>query len=905
MPTGAQIRQDFIGFFKERDHVIVPSASLVPKNDPTLLFTNSGMVQFKDVFLGADTRSYERAVDSQKCMRVAGKHNDLDDVGRDDSHHTFFEMLGNWSFGDYYKEEAIKWAWQLLTEVWGMPPERLYATVFQDEFGEIDSDEDAANAWRDQPAFDPTHLFYTGRKDNFWEMADTGPCGPCSEIHVDLHTGSGPITRETLQTSRLVELWNLVFIQYNRRGPTQLSPLPNTHVDTGMGLERVTAILQKVESNYRTDLLWPLIDATQRLTGHKDAVRELNFTPYRVIADHARAAAFLIADGVTPGNTGRNYVCRMIIRRASRFGAEIGLTEPFLAEISETVIQTYAAAYKELDVRSDIIANTLTSEEARFRQTIDSGLAHLTGLITTAQSEGRGTLSGAETFNLYATYGLPVEISRDVAREDGLDVDHPGFVKALESHRVASGAGKSMGEISATEADAYRILKENLREQHLIGPEGVEHEPFGPLDIPAAVLTMVSKRGNAIPTARTGDQIGLVMAASPFYVEGGGQVADTGSITAADDRWKVTITEVIQPVAGLIVHFGTVTSGTPSGGDDAVVSVNPHLRRETMRNHTATHLLHRELRNLLGEQVQQAGSLVTPDRLRFDFQHDTTLTQPQIAQLVHGINQTILADHPIIISHESREVALERGATALFGEKYGDIVRSVQIGTSDSIYSLELCGGTHVSNTGQIGTIIVNSETSVAAGIRRIDAVTGRKAFEHIENSRKTLEHIYAELRTDPLGLSARLTHLLAAEADAEKARAAGALTLARSQFESALVFVKHVLGVPLMAAKFEVGETKLLRKITDWYQKVYPSGIVIVGAQIDSSARVVVRVSKDLLAHGLHAGDLAATISKKVGGQGGGNSSLAQGGGNQPDRLDAALAGAEQIVAKALTEHD
>ncbi len=901
MRTGAQIRQDFIEFFQNRGHTAVPSASLVPGNDPTLLFTNSGMVQFKDIFLGADTRAYVRAVDSQKCMRVAGKHNDLDDVGRDDTHHTFFEMLGNWSFGDYYKAEAIEWAWKLLTDVWGLTPERVVATVFRDDLGEIEADEPAANGWRSQPGFDPTHLFYCGRKDNFWEMADTGPCGPCSEIHIDLQPGSGPVTQAILDTPRFVELWNLVFIQYNRRGKAQLDPLPAAHVDTGMGLERITAILQKVDSNYHTDLLWPLIDTTQKIAGHTDVMRESNITPYRVIADHTRAATFLIADGVTPGNTSRNYVCRMIIRRAARFGTEIGLLDPFLAQIVDTVIQTYAGAYPELELHRDTIAKTLTNEETRFRRTVDTGLAHLAGLIDTARASGRKILSGAETFNLYATYGLPLEISRDVAREDCLEVDHAAFQSALESHRVASGAGKSMGDVSTAEAETFRKVKGDLQSDQRISVHGVEHNPYGQTEVDTHILALLTPEGEPMEKAKPGDRIGLVIASTPFYVESGGQVGDTGSMTATDGSWKATVTEIMCPVAGLLVHFGDVTDGSPCEGDRAIAAVDALRRRDAMRNHTANHLLHRELRNLVGEHVRQAGSLVAPERLRFDFTHDAALTRTELAQLAHSVNQAILENHPVIISHEHHDEALARGATALFGEKYGEIVRTVQIGAADTICSLELCGGTHVTHTADVGFFIITSEASVAAGIRRVEALTGRAALEYIENHLDVLWDVSAILRVDVHDLPGKIDDLLSAQTAAERAHADSDMNIARSRFEDALAGVKEVLGVPILAARVDVPNPALLRKMTDWYGRIHPGGVIVIGAQIKSRVSLVVRVSKDLLDRGLVADQLAAALSRRVGGHGGGKPTLAQGGGKHPERLDAALAGVEEMVAKAL----
>jgi alanyl-tRNA synthetase len=463
--TGAEIRQTFIDFFSEHGHTFVPSSPLVPGGDATLLFTNSGMVQFKDVFLGTDKRPYKRAANSQKCMRVAGKHNDLDDVGRDDTHHTFFEMLGNWSFGDYYKKEAVEWAWQLLTDVWGLEKKRLYATVFKDDQGDIPSDDEAAGYWLKQPGFEPSHLFYMGRKDNFWEMAETGPCGPCSEIHYYLRPSEGEVTPQVLDSDRFVELWNLVFMQYNRLGPDTLEPLPATHVDTGMGFERLVSILQGVDSNYKTDLFTAALDVLRGLTGATEKQMLADFTPYRVICDHVRAASFLIADGVVPGNTGRNYVTRMIIRRAARFGGKIGLTEPFLARVAEAVIETYGGFYPDLEKSRSPILDNLTREEVRFARTIESGTAQLQNLLDALSVERRrgALLNGARAFELYATYGLPLEIARDIAREQGLDVVEAGFRAAIDQHRVASGGGKAMGSLGGEDAAIFRAYFPRLR----------------------------------------------------------------------------------------------------------------------------------------------------------------------------------------------------------------------------------------------------------------------------------------------------------------------------------------------------------------------------------------------------------------------------------------------------------
>jgi len=620
--SGAEIRQNFIDFFLEHRHTFVPSSSLVPGGDQTLLFTNAGMVQFKDVFLGIDKRPYTRAANSQKCMRVAGKHNDLDEVGRDDTHHTFFEMLGNWSFGDYYKKEAIAWAWQLLTEVWGLPKDRLWTTCFRDEKGEIPQDDEAAEYWRQQPGIDPNHVIFFGRKDNFWEMAETGPCGPCSEIHLDrgiehcnMQDVPGHKCGVNKECTRFLELWNLVFIQYNRLNPTQLEPLPAKHVDTGMGFERIVSVLQGVDSNYRTDLLWPLIQKTQELTGQTDAEREANFTPYRVIADHARTAAFLIADGVVPGNIGRNYVCRMIIRRAARFGNKIGLDDPFLAKVAEKLVEIYGDFYPELKRNQSAIYTNLTSEEERFRRTVESGVTKLENQLTRLIASGERILPGEQAFDLYATYGLPLEITRDIAREQALDVDEAGFKLAMDKHRLASGAGEAFGLLGGEDVDIYRRLLKNLQAQGKLDADGVSYNPYEWLEVEGPVLALV-RQGEEVEQAKPGDKVEILLPETGFYIESGGQVSDIGTIVSSSEpRWEISVTDMRRPAAGVIVHIGNVVRGSPKTGDPAIAAVDRQRRRDIMRNHTATHLLHRSLQMVLGGHVAQKGSNITAERL--------------------------------------------------------------------------------------------------------------------------------------------------------------------------------------------------------------------------------------------------------------------------------------------------
>ena len=622
--TGNEIRQTFLDFFVEQGHTIVPSASLVPGGDATLLFTNSGMVQFKDVFLGTDKRPYTRAVDSQKCMRVAGKHNDLDDVGRDDTHHTFFEMLGNWSFGDYYKKDAIAWSWQLLTEVWGLPKDKLYATCFKDDKGNIPTDEEAADIWREQPGMLPENILYFGRKENLWQMAEFGPCGPCSEIHIDLGEERDNLRGVPHQCgvngdcTRYLELWNNVFIQYNMLEGGALEPLPATHVDTGMGFERIVSVLQGVDSNYKTDLFKGALAVLSALTGKTNEQMYADFTPYRVVADHARAAAFLIADGVVPGNTGRNYITRMIIRRGARFGTKIGLTEPFLAKVADAIIAEYGDFYPEMLRHRDEILSALTREEIRFARTIESGTARLQNMLDDLKDSGKSVLDGAKAFDLYATYGLPLEISRDIAREQSLDVDEAGFKAAREEHSLASGGGKAMGAMGGSDAEFFSGIYKELTAAGKLTEKGVEYDPYNILQVNVEVAAIIVD-GQAVSEAQFGDKVEVILPKTGFYIESGGQIGDTGTIRGAD--WEIEVSELRRPSAGLISHLGEVVSGKPRVGDKSIAEVDYARRHDIMRNHTATHLMHAALHQVLGEHARQAGSLVAPDRLRFDFNH--------------------------------------------------------------------------------------------------------------------------------------------------------------------------------------------------------------------------------------------------------------------------------------------
>jgi alanyl-tRNA synthetase len=921
--TGADIRQSYIDFFVEHGHTAVPSSSLVPGGDTTLLFTNSGMVQFKEVFLGTDRRAYTRAVDSQKCLRVAGKHNDLDEVGRDDTHHTFFEMLGNWSFGDYYKKEAIEWAWQLLTDVWGLERRNVWATCFEGEEN-VPADEEAAGHWRRQPGFVKEQVLYFGRADNFWEMAETGPCGPCSEIHYDrgpkycnMQGVPGHECRVNGECTRFLELWNLVFMQYNRLGPDKLEPLPATHVDTGMGFERIVSVLQDVDSNYRTDLFKRSLAVLLSLSGRSEKEMQADFTPYRVIADHARSAAFLIADGVVPGNVGRNYVCRMIIRRAARFGTKIGLDEPFLAKVAEAVIDTYGSFYAELQKNRNAILDSLSREEVRFARTIESGTAQLQNLLDGLGKKKGAVLDGAKAFDLYATYGLPFEISRDIAHEQKLEVDESGFRAAMDDHRLASGGGKAMGKLGGEDAEFYAGIFRELQRKGRLDSQGVVYDPYTSPRGQGELLALVVN-GESVQSASFGDPVEVILPRTGFYVESGGQVSDEGIIrslassSGGAPEWQIEVRELRRPSAGVIVHVGEVISGQPRVGDQVIAEVDMPRRHDVMRNHTATHLLHAALHAVLGEHARQAGSLVAPDRLRFDFNHPEAMTVTQLRRVEKIVNDAVAADMEVMPKLKSREDAIAEGAMALFGEKYGETVRTISIlprafagaeagGASarqmgeasvhptalserQDKYSYELCGGTHLERTSDVGAFIIVSEGSAAAGVRRIEAVTGRGAYGLIRRRLDILEEAATALKASTEDLPQRVESLQAELAAAKRELADVRKAQALNALESAFAQVQAVGSVSVLALDVPGVDVETLRALADKFRERYPLG----GAAILASGTLLIAVvTEDLVKRGLIAGELIAAI----GGRGGGRPNLAQGSLPDGTKVSEALA--------------
>ena len=893
--TNNEIRKAFLDYFNELHHEVVPSAPLPQRDNPTLLFTNAGMNQFVDVFLGKEKRPYKRATTAQKVMRVQGKQNDLENVGPSARHHTFFEMLGNFSFGDYFKREAIDYAWTFLTGVMELEPERLFATVYTD-------DDEAADLWRRYlPA---ERILRFGKKDNFWAMGDIGPCGPCSEIHYysgDL-TEIDPRGVNNDDYPNYVEVWNLVFMQFDAQPDGSLVPLPRPSVDTGMGMERLVRVIQGVESNYDTDLFVPALARIQALLGDSDAQREEKYVGYRVIADHGRAATFLIADGVQPGNTGAGYVLRMIIRRAARFGRKIGFHQPFLSEVAQVYIDQMGEAYPELRLRQELILYTLRREEERFNRTLDHGLLQLDQILDDLHRRGETVVPGNVAFNLYATNGLPLELTRDEALEQhGMTVDEAGYNAAREQHAQASGSGAFAGyEVGQ---NVYTDLLLSLITTGRLDEGGVDHDPYTGASLESIILGLISD-GKPVEVARAGQQVEIVTAATPFYVESGGEVSDTGRIRNPFGG-EVIVRDVRRPVPGLVVHGGEVISGEIKEGQVVHLEVDRERRADIRRNHTATHLLHRELRAHLGNHVVQAGSLVAPDRLRFDFTHDSAVDRETLGRIERAVNDAVLANYPVKIAYMGQKEAISAGAMALFGEKYGDIVRTITVGESVAAggkpYSFELCGGLHVGETGEIGLFRFVSESAVAAGARRVEAVTGRGAYGFVGERLALLDRVAGKLNAPVAEVEARLEALLEQTRVQDRALEAANRRLARSDFEVLLGGVMEVAGTYVLAGRVEADTPERLREMADWYRDRFKSGVAVLGAIISGKPLIVAAVTEDLIGRGLKAGDLVREVAKVVGGGGGGRADMAQAGGRHPEKLAEALDVVRSLVESTL----
>jgi alanyl-tRNA synthetase len=884
--TGHEIKQAFLDYFKQKQHTIVPSSSLVPAGDPTLLFTNAGMVQFKDVFIGQASRPYTRAVSAQKCVRAGGKHNDLENVGRTARHHTFFEMLGNFSFGDYFKRQAIEFGWELLTQWLKLPPDRLWITIYKD-------DDEAGRIWQEEIGVPAERIVRFGEKDNFWSMGDIGPCGPCSEIIIDqgpaLSCGR-PDCKVGCECDRYLELWNLVFMQYERTADGELTPLPKPSIDTGMGLERITAVLQGKPSNFDTDLFSPIIERLEELSSVRYGESEERDVSLRVVADHLRAIAFLISDGVMPANEGRGYVLRRIIRRASRHGRKLGLLEPCLYRMTGVVADIMGDGYPELQERREFVARVTQNEEQRFAYTLEQGLQILEEMIEKAKDSKSSLISGKEVFKLYDTYGFPLDIAKEILEENALDFSKEEFDAAMMKQRErAKNAWKGMGPAYLTPAGQHQIVSIGLQPvpqkiyQEIDSAIGdTQFLGYDDLEIVARILYLVVNN-ETVKSAQKGEQVELVLDKTPFYAQKGGQVFDTGRIYG--DLGQVKIKEVQLATKKVIVHKGIVETGEIKQNDDIRAIVDKERRSCIALNHTATHLLHAGLRQVLGDHVRQAGSLVAPDRLRFDFTHFSAVKVDELERIESLVNEYIRSNYPVMTQTLDLEEALQRGAVALFDEKYEERVRLVEI---DGV-SKELCGGTHTKATGDIGLFRVTAETSVAAGVRRIEALTGVAAYKYVARQGVSLQKVAQLLKASPAEVVPRLERLISTNRQQEKQIQELQQQLAGFQVDRLLACARQVEGTGVISARVDDMEMEHLRGLADLLRDKMGSGVITLGTVRDGRVLLVTMVSKDLT-NKLHAGNIIRQVAKIVGGSGGGRPDMAQAGGKEPGKLPAAL---------------
>jgi alanyl-tRNA synthetase len=897
-----QIRAGFIDFFKGKDHKFVPSSPIVPIGDQTLLFANAGMNQFKDIFLGLSAPSCKRAVNSQKCLRVSGKHNDLEEVGHDNYHHTFFEMLGNWSFDDYFKAETIEWAWQLFTDVWGIDPSKLYATVFAgDAHDNLPEDSDAAKLWTKVTSLPAERVLKFGRKDNFWEMGETGPCGPCSEIHIDLGPDRcdkknvpGHKCAVNAGCARFIELWNLVFIQFNRAEDGKLTPLNAKYVDTGAGLERVTAVLQNKRSNYDTDLFMPVIDQLAQMTGKKFTSQLNNKTDnaFRVIADHIRALSMAITDGATPSNEGRGYVIRRILRRAFRFGRELGLHDPFLFKLVPAVDDCLGEAFPEIKARKDYVSTVIESEEASFGRTLDRGLEIFTDAADKSLKSKNKTISGDDAFQLYDTYGFPVDLTQLMAQERGLKVDTAGFDKLMGEQRSRARAAQKGTQTLVTVANTEL-------------PVTQDHFKYTADRCPATVLGFIDQGAfNTTGQIKAGAEAAIVLDKTCFYAEMGGQVGDVGLIESAQGKFVVDATT---KVAECVIHKGKLLEGTIAVGDKVTAIVSPD-RDATKKNHTATHLLQWALRQTLGSSVAQQGSLVNPDYLRFDFTYPKSLDGEQTKQVESLVRDKIAADLPVTCAVLPRNQADKLGAMALFGEKYGDDVRVIAVGAENQdnlnqAFSKEFCGGTHVDRTGVIGGFKIIREESISAGVRRITAYTGRGLARYLEQRSDIVDELAITLKIPAASIVEKVANLLA-----ENKRLAKELkSPSRQAASDSLAEAKQLLDkcekigdASIITGKLSPATAEQVRAAIDMLKKKAGSAVIVLGLAEADKATLFAAVTDDLVSK-IGAADLLKQISPIIDGGGGGRPNMAQAGGKKPDKLDDVLAKAAEIIKTKL----
>ena len=869
--TSDNVRKLFFEYFAGRGHTVTPSSSLVPEDDPTLLFANAGMVQFKRVFTGEEGRHYKRAVSIQKCLRAGGKHNDLENVGFTARHHTFFEMLGNFSFGDYFKKEAIEFGWEFLTNTLPLPAEKLWVSVYE-------KDDEAYELWKRHIGIPEERIVRLGAKDNFWQMGDTGPCGPCSEIIIDQGTDVGcgsPDCRVGCDCDRYLELWNLVFMQYDRKESGELVPLPKPSIDTGMGLERITAVVQGVKSNYDTDLFIPLIAAVSKEAEVPQS------TSLRVIADHLRAITFLISDGVIPSNEGRGYVLRRIIRRAARHGRIIGIHKPFLHRYVSDVVELMGSHYPDLDGNRDIITALTIREEEGFINTLEQGTRILDDIIQQLKNSGKKTIPGYELFKLYDTYGFPLDLAADIARDHNLILDETGFNEAMEEQRErARGAGLGVEKIMPV----YNTLKSRVSSKFI----GYEH-----LEGRGEVLAII-KDGAIVDSAGAGDEIEVVFDTTPFYGDSGGQVGDKGVGLGPDGG--IEIVDTVKPL-DIIVHRGLVTSGSIAVGEEWVLRVNRTTRQATARSHTATHMLHAALRQVIGEHVKQAGSMVAPDRLRFDFIHFKPLSDVEKDRIEDMVNEKIRENITVVTDVMDISRAMKSGAMALFGEKYGDNARVVQVPG----FSKELCGGTHSRATGDIGLVKILSESSVAAGVRRLEALTGDASFRHLNESGKTINEVSRILKAKPEEVAEKAERLASQVKEQEKEIARLKGQLAASKTVDISSEIHEIDGVRILSKKADPMSIDELRNFAEDLRSKIKSGIVVVGTEADGKATLIAMISRDLTDR-FDAREIIKDIAVLVDGKGGGRADMAQAGGKKPEGLTEALNKVVDVV-RAITK--
>jgi alanyl-tRNA synthetase len=874
--TGADLREKFLKYFEEKQHTRVASSPLIPVGDATLLFTNAGMVQFKDVFTGSEKRPYNRATTAQKCLRVSGKHNDLENVGHTARHHTFFEMMGNFSFGDYFKEDAILFGWEFLTDVVGLPKDKLLVSVFEE-------DDDAAKLWTKVAGIKDGDIIRLGEKDNFWAMGETGPCGPCSEIHIDQgeEVGCGkPDCAVGCDCDRFLELWNLVFMQFDRDETGTMTPLPRPSIDTGLGLERLAAVVQGGKSNWESDLFRPLLARVEELSGKVCQGESPDAIAIRVIADHSRAAAFLVSDGILPSNEGRGYVLRRILRRAIRYGKFIGLDEPFLFDSAGKVVAHMSDAYPELERSRTLIEKVIRTEEERFLQTLARGLVLFEEEASEVRKEGSGTISGEVAFRLYDTFGFPPDLTDDLARESGLAVDHAGFEREMAQQKEK--ARQSWAGMAGDDAAALKTLLEKGISSEFTGYQTLEDQ---------GLVKAILKDGKEAQAAGAGDRVEIVTDRTPFYGESGGQVGDHGHMSV--NGTGVDIEDTKRPFPELIVHKGVVKQGEIRIGDRVALKVDVGLRSSTMANHSATHILQWALREVLGDHVKQSGSLVEPGRLRFDFTHFSAISDEELSRIEDLVNMKILDNLPVQAQVLTIEEAMDAGAIALFGEKYGDTVRMVAMGD----FSKELCGGTHTDRTGDIGLFKITSEGGIAAGVRRIEAVTGRGALDYVRGLQRELEEVARLLKSSPGEIAGRLDRLLEEKKSADREIETLKARLTSSLTTDIMDGVREIDGVKVLAKKLDnVSGPKDLREFADRVRDRLGSGVALLGAEAEGKALLLAIVTKDLTDK-YHAGNIVKQAAAILGGSGGGRPDMAQAGAPDVSKLQEAVDSIESLL--------